>query len=145
MTLDITIRPATLADLAALRPCLSRKAFVGFVQQFENSAAVAVECDGRVRAAGGLFNQVDHFELWFMAAHDLQGSREAFSVVRLLRHALHAVPKNQPVRTYVARGHAAGLRLCRLMGFTITGADDDGPFLHLSGAVPGIDVTCAQP
>lgn len=143
MTLQLTIRPAMLADLPALKPCLSRKAFAGFVQQFSNSAAVAVECAGRVRAAGGLFNQLDHFELWFMAANDLRGSREAFGVLRLLQHALAAVPAGQPVRTYVARGNAAGLRLARLSGFTVTGSDDDGPFLHLTVARSAATITCA--
>lgn len=134
MSHQLTIRPATLADLAALKPCLSRKAFAAFVQQFTNSAAVAVECDGRVRAAGGLFNHLDHFELWFMAADELRGSREAFGVLRLMQHALAAVPGDQPVRTYVARGNTAGLRLAKLSGFRVTGSDDDGPFLHLTVA-----------
>lgn len=131
MTLQLTIRPAVLADLAALKPCLTRKTLAHFATQFVHSAAVTVEHDGRVRAAGGLFNQLDHFELWMMVARDLRGSREAFGVVRLLQHALSAVPADQPVRAYVARGQGAGLRLGKLSGFAVDGADDDGPWLRL--------------
>jgi hypothetical protein len=138
----MNIRVAELSDLAALRPCLSRKAFSTAIHQFMLSAAVTVEVDGRVLATGGLLNQGDHHELWFMAAPDLRVSRHALAVIRTLRVALHGVPASEPVHAYVVRGHDSGLRLCRIMGFRLVDCEDDGPFCHLILARAAAGLVC---
>lgn len=109
-------RVAVLSDLAALYPKLPRRVFARLAYQLGISAAVTIENDGAVLAVGGLYRQVDHFELWFLTSETLRGSRLAFRVVRIMHAALSAVPGNQPIVAY-ARG-SGGARLCQLFGLT---------------------------
>jgi hypothetical protein len=125
------IRPAMLDDLAQLVPCISRRAFAHVTFQFTHSAAVTVERDGVVLATGGLFPQPDHYELWFMAQRGLKGSRQSYGVIRMMYDALHAVADGLPIHCYVQRGNVIGLRLCRMFGFAVVNAEDDGPWIHL--------------
>ena len=127
----ISVREATLSDLPAVVPCMTRRSFAHLSFQLNHSAALAVELENKVVAVGGIYQQTDHFELWFLAARDLRGRREANAIMRLLRRALHSIPEDQQVFAYVARGHEAGLRLCKCFGFAEAWGEDDSPYIRL--------------
>lgn len=127
--MPLTIRPATLADLAGLRELYLPLVWKALAIQFSRGRVCAIE-DGeaRVLAVAGLYPMETEAEAWFVPTNRgvLLNGNELPLLYAMRRLMREVVPPDLPIVASVKEGHERGARIARMLGFRADGEAMEG-------------------
>ncbi len=120
-------RPATPADIPAVRPRMTRRHFAALTAQITQWPCWALERDGAVLALMGAAPlEPDTLELWFAAAPGLRGTATGRSAIRLVLMRVALFMPGMTLAVRISDRNGKGQRMARLAGFAPTPEILDG-------------------